>query len=270
MKKLSITAALFLTSNMAFGFSFSNLAEDILKTSTTLSTQTTTPSSTTSNLSNSVITDGLKEALKIGVEYGVKELSKKDGYLNNKDVKIPLPENLAKTESLLRQLGGDKIADDLIKSMNDAATQAAPKTATIFVDAVNKMNLDDARKILDGGDEAATEYFETHTSISLTQMIKPIVQMSMEDNNVAKHYDTFNDFYKNNMKETVESSSVMGMAKSFGVDAYIPSSSDENLDDFVTKKAISGLFSMIASKEAQIRKDPIAQTTSLLKSVFGN
>lgn len=271
MKRLStIVVLLLLTSSIAFGFDFSNLAEGILKTVTTPSPQTKTSQSTTSSLSNAVITDGLKEALKIGVEYGVKELGKKDGYLNNLDVKIPLPKNLAKTETVLRQLGGDKIADDLIKSMNNAATQAAPKTATIFVNAVNKMNLEDARKILAGGDEAATEYFEKHTSLSLTQMIKPIVQKSMQDNNVAKYYDTFNDFYKNNIKETVENSAVMGMAKSFGIDTYLPSESDEKLDAFVTKKAITGLFSMIAKKESQIRKDPIAQTTSLLKSVFGN
>ena len=270
MKKISLPLALLLTSNMAFGFDFSSLADSFMSSSTDSTTKTETKQTPDTALHNSVISDGLKEALKIGVDYGVKELSKKDGYLNNKDVKIPLPENLEKVESVVRGVGGDKVADDLIIAMNTAATQAAPKTASIFIDSVDKMSIDDAKKILAGGDKAATEYFEKHTSTSLSKMIKPIVQESMKENDVAKYYDKFNGFYKNNLKESVESSSLMGMAKSFGVDSYLPSASDEKLDDFVTKKAIAGLFSMIASKETQIRKDPVAQTTDLLKDVFGN
>lgn len=272
MKKTSTIMALLLSSNMALALDFSSLTKGLFDTKNTPSEKapTATASSSTSNLSNSVVTDGLKQALKIGVDYGVKELGKKDGYLSNSKVKIPLPENFAKTEKLIRSVGGDKVADDLINSMNAAATEAAPKTATIFVDAIDKMSMDDAKNILAGGDEAATKYFEKHTSTSLTEMIKPIVQKSMADNNVAKYYDTVNDFYKNNLKETVQSSSVMGMAKSFGVNEYLPSESEDALDDFVTKKAISGLFAMIASKESEIRKDPVAQTTSLLKRVFGN
>lgn len=269
MKNTSIIVSLLLSSNMAFAFDFSSLANDILET--TPAEKTTTESKqSSSTLSNSVVTDGLKSALKIGVDYGVKELSKKDGYLNNEKVRIPLPGNLAKAESLIRSAGGDKIADDLIDSMNAAATEAAPKTASIFIDAVDKMSMDDAKKILAGGDEAATEYFEAHTSTSLKELIKPIVQKSMADNDVAMYYDKATDFYKSNLKDTVESSSIMGMAKSYGADAYLPSESDEKLDDFVTNKAISGLFTMIGNKESEIREDPVAQTTSLLKSVFGN
>ena len=270
MQKLSIPLTLLLTSNLAFGFNFSSLTDAFSKATTTPSTKTESSQTPTSDLSNSVVANGLKEALRIGVDYGVKELGKKDGYLNNANVKIPLPENLAKVDTLIRKVGGDEVADDLIKSMNSAATQAAPKTASIFIDSVDKMSMEDAKKILAGGDEAATEYFEKHTSTSLTKMIKPIVQESMKENNVAKYYDKFNGFYKENLKKSVENSSIMGMAKSFGADEYLPSESDEKLDDFVTKKAIAGLFTMIASKEAQIRKDPVAQTTSLLKSVFGN
>ena len=270
MKKLSLITALLLTSNMAFAFDFSSFTDKLLDSKEETTKSETQTQTSTSSLSNSVVTDGLKQALKMGVDYGVAELSKKDGYLNNADVKIPLPENLAKAESLIRKAGGDKIADDLIKSMNNAATEAAPKTATIFVDAVDKMNMDDAKKILAGGNEAATEYFEKHTSTSLNAMIKPIVQKSMQENDVAKYYDTFNDYYKSDLKDVVENSSVMGMAKSFGADEYLPSNTDENLDAFVTQKAIDGLFKMIASKESEIRKDPVAQTTSLLKSVFGD
>lgn len=268
MTKNSLSLSILLTSNLAFGFDFTSFSDKLLKSSTTQNTQTQVAQSRTSDLSSSVVSDGLKEALRVGVDYGVKELSKEDGYLSNEKVKIPLPENLANIENAIRQAGGDEMADDLIESMNSAATQAAPKTASIFVDAVDNMSIDDAKKILAGGDEAATEYFKKHTATSLTKMIKPIVQESMKENDVAKYYDSINNFYDKNFKEALESSSYMSMVKSFGAERYLPSESDEKLDDFVTKKAIKGLFTMIADKESEIRKEPLAQTSSLLKDVF--
>ena len=269
MQVNSLLAALLLTTNTAFALNLSNFTEKLLDAPAASQTQKSQTPSSTSNLSDSVVTDGLKQALKIGVDYGVKELSTKNGYLNNKNAKIPLPKNLSKAESLIRKVGGQKVADDLIQSMNNAATQAAPKTASIFVDAVEKMNIEDAKKILAGGDDAATNYFENKTSAALTKMIKPIVAQSMKENNVAQYYDTFNNLYKTNFKAGIENSQLFGMAKSFGADGYLPSASDEGLDDYVTKKAIEGLFTMIASKESAIRKNPVDQTTSLLKSVFG-
>jgi hypothetical protein len=274
MKTLSILTTVAFVSTVAFSFDFSGLANDVLKANTTTDKPTTATTATTktstSSLSDATVTSGLKEALKVGVDFGVKALSQKNGYLDNADVTIPLPDKLAKAETLIRKVGGDKIADDLIHSMNSAATEAAPKTATIFVDAVDKMSIEDAKNILAGGSDAATQYFQKNTSTSLKNMIKPIIQKSMADNNVAQYYDTFNEFYTSNIKGLVENNSMMSMAKSFGADEYLPSESDAKLDDFVTQKAIDGLFKMIANKEAQIRKDPVAQTTSLLKKVFGN
>lgn len=266
MKIFSVLTSLTLASSIAFSFDISGFASDALKTAT----QTSTPTKTSSNLSDSTVSSGLKEALKVGVNFGVKALSQKDGYLNNADVKIPLPDKLAKAETLLRKVGGDKTADDLIKSMNDAATEAAPQTASILMKAIEKMNVQDAKTILAGDDHAATEYFQKNTTGSLQELIKPIVQKSMKKNSVAKYYDKFNGLYTSNIKGVTENSSMMGMAKSFGADEYLPSDKDAKLDDYVTSKAIEGLFTMIATKEAQIRKDPVAQTTSLLKQVFGN
>ncbi len=266
MKVFSVLTSLTLASSMAFSFDLSGFASDALQTATQPSPST----KTTSNLSDSTVSNGLKEALKIGVDFGVKTLSKKDGYLNNADVKIPLPDKLAQAESLIRKVGGDKVADDLIQSMNDAATEAAPKTTSIFMKAIEKMNMQDAKTILAGDEHAATEYFQKNTTSSLQEMIKPIVVKSMQQNSVAKYYDKFNGLYTSNIKGVVENNSLMGMAKSFGADEYLPSEKDAKLDDYVTSKAIEGLFKMIATKEAQIRKDPVAQTTSLLKTVFGN
>jgi len=264
MKIHKLIAGLFITSSLAYSFDLGSITKSVLE-----NVNSTTKSAETSTLDNSTVSSGLKEALKVGVNYAVNTLGKENGYLNNKEVKIPLPENLAKVETVIRSAGGDKIANDLINSMNKAATTAAPKTAEIFIKSIENMSLDDAKKILAGNDNAATDYFQNNTTKSLTDMIKPIVQKTMEENNVAKYYDLANNFYKNNVKSYVDSSSVMGYAKNFGVDSYLPGSSEQNLDDYVTSKAIEGLFVMIAQKESEIRNSTAAQTTSILKQVFG-
>lgn len=263
MKKMSLSLSLLFSSTLVCALDLGSLVQDAVKSTTS----TPTSSSKTSNLSDSLVTSGLKEALKIGVDYGVKELSKENGYLSN--AKIVLPKDMRTAEKLVRKAGGDKIVDDLVKSMNKAATTAAPKTAVIFVDAVNKMTLDDAQKILMGDKDAATEYFSKNTSSSLQKMISPIIKESMKENNVASYYDTFNKYYQSNAASLTKNSQLMGYAKEFGADKYLPSS-DADLNSYITEQAISGLFKMIAQKEGEIRKDPIAQTTSILKQVFGN
>ena len=261
MKKISVILALSIS--FAFAFNLGNFAKSVMSDSNLVS-----PKSSTSGLDNSTISSGLKEALKKGVNFAVSQLGKNNGFLNNSLVKIPLPENLAKTEKIVRKFGGDKIADNLINSMNRAASKAAPKTADIFMKAIDKMSLTDARKILSGNKDAATQYFKTHTSNSLEKMIAPIVDNTMKENSVAKYYDTFNGYYKNYGKKYVKNSGVMSIAKSFGADSYLPSDNPENLNKYVTNKAIDGLFKMIAKEEADIRANPVARTTSLLKKVF--
>ncbi|PLY07630.1 MAG: DUF4197 domain-containing protein [Arcobacter sp.] len=268
MKKISIAASIVLCSTLSFGFDLGSITKSVMDNVVNTPAKTST-TNTTTELSNSTVSSGLKEALKVGVDYAVKNLGANNGYLDNSLVKIPLPENLKKAETLIRSAGGDKMADDLINSMNTAATKAAPKTAEIFVDAIDKMSLTDAQKILGGDKNAATDYFKANTTASLKKMITPIIQATMKENQVAGYYDAFNNYYKQYGKGLVENSSVMGLAKNFGVDSYLPSSSDQNLDDYVTDKAIDGLFKMIASKESAIRSNPVEQTTSILKQVFG-
>ncbi len=158
------------------------------------------------------------------------------------------------------------MADDLIKSMNSAASQAAPKTADIFMDAISKMSLTDAQKILNSGENGATDYFKKNTTDSLKKMIKPIIQSSMKDNNVAQYYDMANNFYQSSAKPLLNNSAISGLAKNLGVNT---DNSSDSLDDFVTQKAIDGLFTMIGEKEAGIRANPLEQTSSILKQVFG-
>lgn len=268
MKKSIIASTLILSTTFVFALDLGSIAKGVLDTATTTN-QTKSTTQTSSNLSDSTVSSGLKEALKTGVKYATTQLGATNGYLNNSAVKIPLPDNLAKAETLIRSVGRDKMADDLINSMNSAASKAAPKTAEIFIDAIDKMTVTDAQKILTGGNNAATEYFKSNTSYSLKKAITPIIQETMKENQVASYYDTANNLYKSNTKGLTQNSQVMGLAKNFGVDSYLPGNSDESLDEFVTNKAIEGLFTMIAQKEAAIRQNPVEQTSSLLKQVFG-
>lgn len=263
MKKTILLSSLLCTS--IFAFDLKNIAGEVAK-NIPATTQNQSQSQSKSNLDNSTISSGLKEALKSGVTFATTQLGKKDGYLNNKNVKIPLPDNLEKAETIIRKAGGDKMADDLVKSMNNAASQAAPKTADIFMDAISKMSLSDAQNILNSGNNGATDYFKKNTTSSLKGLIKPIIQTSMKENNVAQYYDTANNFYQSSAKPLLNNSAVSGLAKNLGVNT---DSSSESLDDYVTQKAIDGLFTMIAEKEAGIRANPVEQTSSILKQVFG-
>jgi len=259
LKKL-LTTTIILTTSVSFAFDFNTLTKKITDN---------IPTSQENSLSQETIAKGLKEALANGITFATKELGTQNGYINNDLVKIPLPENLAKIETVIRKSGGDKIADDLIESMNTAATQAAPETTTILLEAVSNLTLNDTQKILSGDDDAATTYFKENTSSSLKKLIIPIIQKSMEKNKVSHYYQKTNQFYTSNLSSYVENSSTMNFAKNIGVDSYIPTKSDQNLDEYVTDKAIDGLFKMIAEKEAAIRKNPLEQTSSILKQVFG-
>ncbi len=266
-KKTSIILSLLLSSNLAYA-NWQDLAGSVLNSVT--QEKTTNPTTKSSSLSNSTISSGLKEALKKGVETAVNSLGKTNGYYNNSLVKIPLPDNLENIKAVVAKAGGEKYINDLELAINNAATQAAPKTADIFLKAIEKMSINDATKILNGQNNAATTYFKSNTLSDLKALISPIVKESISNNQVASYYQSFNSFYKSNLKAYVENNSVMSYAKSFGVDSYLPGNSDENLDEYITNKAIDGLFVMIEKEEKAIRENPVERTTSLLKQVFGN
>jgi hypothetical protein len=191
---------------------------------------------------------GLKEALEIGTSNAVKAVSKTDGYFGNQLIKILLPDNIQRTADVLGKMGYQKQVDDFILSMNRAAEKAAPKATALFVDAIKSMNFDDARKILQGGNTAATDFFKTKTSSRLHETFKPIVSSTMNQVGVTRSY-----------KE------MMGKADN------IPFVSKESmdLDNYVTDKALDGLFAMVGQEEQKIRTNPAARTTDLLKTVFG-
>jgi len=277
MKKILIISTLLLGLSSSQAFDFGGFMDSVkdavpaLKETVKSSNVNEKPATgTTSTLDSTSVANALKEALKEGVAYAVKELSKDGGYLNNPAVKIPLPEGLNNVEDMIRSMGGDTMADDFINSMNEAASKSTLKATPIFIDAIEKMSIDDAKKILAGNENAATDYFKLRTTDDLKKMMKPIIEETIEENNVASYYDTLNEYYDSSIKSVVENESVRDMAKNFGMEQYMPQgTTDEKLDDYVTRNAIDGLFKMIAVKEAEIRKNPVAQSSTLLQKVFG-
>jgi len=198
-------------------------------------------------LSSSKISAGLKEALTVSTGRAVATTGKPDGFLKNEAIKILLPNSLRTVGKGARLLGMGSQVDDLEIGMNRAAEQATPQAKHIFLNAVSKMTFDDARKILSGGDTAATDYFKRQTSAELTTAFEPIVHNSLVNVGVVKQYDAM-------MQNS--------LAGSLGGQNF-------NLDNYVVGKTLDGLFYMLGQEEMKIRKDPAAQTTSLLKEVFG-
>ncbi len=191
---------------------------------------------------------GLKEALAIGTENAVKAVSKRDGYFSNQMVKILLPDKIQKVADVVAKLGYQEQIDDFILSMNRSAEAAAPKATALFVEAIKAMSFDDARKILQGGDTAATQYFKDKTSEKLYDEFKPVVVANMNKAGVARAY-----------KEMLAPYESLPLVPKESID----------LDHYVTNKALDGLFLMVGQEEKKIRTNPAARVTDLLKTVFG-
>jgi len=199
-------------------------------------------------LSNDKIVAGLKQALTVSTGKAVASTGKPDGFLKNEAIKILLPEKLRTLGKGMRLMGMGSQMDELEVGMNRAAEQAAPKAKQIFIDAVTRMNFDDARKILSSNDTAATEYFRKQSTDELTTAFAPIVHQSMENVGVIRQY--------NQVMKSSAGSPLLG-------------SPNLNLDKYIVEKTLDGLFLMLGEEEKKIRHNPAAQTTSLLKEVFG-
>lgn len=216
---------------------------------------------------DSIQSDALRAALEQGVGYAVSTLGKKNGYLNDAKAKIVLPENLSTMEKFVRKSGGEKALDELVLSMNNAATEAAPKTVEIFFAAIKKMTIVDAQKILKSNDSALSEYFKKSSYGELEVMIKPIVTTMMDKNKVSYYYKQVRNTYEENSDAIPYKDSILSVGKSFGLDAYAP---PKELDAYVTEKAIAGLFIKIAQEEKKIRDNPLMQKSQLIRDVFGS
>ena len=198
-------------------------------------------------LPDTKIASGLKEALRVGTETTVKLTGKTDGYFANQAIKILMPSQLQTADKGLRMVGYGPQLDEFVLSMNRAAEAAAPGAKKIFGDAIGEMSIEDARKIWSGADNAATQYFRSKTSDRLTTAFKPVVDGALNQVGVTRQY-----------KE------LLGRAQS------IPFMKTESLDidRYVLGKSLDGLFVVLGEQEKQIRTNPAARTTELLREVF--
>ncbi|MDP9195920.1 MAG: DUF4197 domain-containing protein [Pseudomonadota bacterium] len=203
---------------------------------------------TTTSASRTDIAAGLKEALRVGTDQVVKTLGQEGGFNLDPAVHIPLPPALKPVDSALSQIGLRSLTDDLETRMNQAAEAATPKARQLFMDSIRQMTITDAKGILTGSKDAATQYLRRTMGPGLTQEMQPLIQQAMTQTGVMQVYD-----------------SVMGQY------ARMPFMPDvqANLTDYVTGKALDGIFYYVAQEEAAIRTNPAKRTTTLLKKVFG-
>ena len=205
-----------------------------------------------SGLDDSTVVKGLKEALATGTERAVNEVARPGGYFGDDLIKILLPGKVQRAADLVGKIGYQQQVDEFVLSMNRAAEKAAPVAAKYFGDAIRKMTVEDAKGILAGGDTAATKYFERTTRAQLFDAFKPTVTTTMDQVGTARAY-----------KEMIGKYETVPMASMLGTPSL-------DLDTYVTNKALDGLFVKVGEEEKKIRTNPAAQTTDLLRKVFGS
>jgi hypothetical protein len=223
------------------------------KTTTSTQKTATKKSTTTSKTTAAVPTESesssaLKQALDLGVKRAVDILSKPDGFLSDSQVKIPFPEDIKKVDNALRSVGLGKLSDDFVKELNQGAEKAVSLATPILINAIKSMSFEDATKILMGGENSATQYFESKTKDSLYSAFKPKVKEVLDQYGISKSYTSLMSKYNN---------------------LPLVTKANTDLNDYVTKETLKGLFVKLAQEESKIRTDAKARTTDLLKKVFG-
>jgi len=210
-----------------------------------------TPNKTSApSLDYNTIASGLKQALDIGARKAIDNVSKPGGYLTNQLIHIAMPPQLQQVSGLMHKFGLGDQADAFEKSMNEAAEKAAPAAKNILVSAIKNMSIKDANSILQGSDNAATEYFKKQTTEQLTNLFKPTIRNSLNQVGTTKYYNE--------------------LTGKFAALPLVGENINVDLPDYVTEQALNGLFTMIATEEKKIRENPAARTTELLKQVFSS
>ncbi len=200
------------------------------------------------SLSESDAAGGVREALRRGAEAAVASLGRNDGFLGNPAVRIPLPGGLEDAGKLMRTLGQGRRVDELVTAMNRAAEAAVPQARTLLVDTVRSISVEDALKIVRGGDTSVTDFFQRKTRTPLTAQFLPIVTQATEKVSLAEKYNR-----------------VASRAQGIG----LVKDEDANIQQYVTRKALDGLYWMIGQEEKKIRRDPVGTGSALLRQVFG-
>ena len=198
-------------------------------------------------LTTQEVAEGLKQALEQGASKGAAQASKEDGYYRNPKIRIPFPEDVSRVEEKLRQLGLGSEVDRFVMTLNRGAEEAAKEARPIFINAIRSMTIQDAWNILKGEDNAATQYLRRTTSDQLRVKFQPVISKSLDQVNATRYYGDIVSTYN----------------RLPGVQKVNP-----DLEDYATTKALDGLFLLIAEEEKNIRENPVARTTELLKKVF--
>ncbi len=240
MRRMLLLSAIVMLFSISGFAQFGDLVKDAEKT-------LNSPNRDTSGLSDTKISAGLKEALQVSTSNAVAHTGRHDGFLKNEAIKIMLPDKLRTVGNGLRMMGMGAQVDELEVGMNRAAEQATPQAKAIFLAALRRMTFEDARKILTGGNTSATDYFKRTSSADLTTAFTPVVKQSMRNVGVVKQYN----------QVLASAPGGTALAGSFDINKY------------VVGKTLDGLFYTLGEEEQKIRKNPAAQTTSLLKEVFG-
>lgn len=221
--------------------------EKILQQQTSSGSETGTP--VPAGVDTATLAKGLKEALRVGGERAIDQLAASGGFANHADVRIPLPGMLDSVAGLMRNYGLGAQVDAFEASMNSAAEQAIGVATPVFVDTLEQMTLDDAKRIYSGGDSAATEYFDEKTRAQLGTRIKPLVEQAMDQAGVMQAYQL-----------------LVGQAEQ---QVPLIKGMSPDVGQHVTDAALDGLFLRLAQEEKKIRQNPVARSTDLLKQVFG-
>jgi broad specificity polyphosphatase/5'/3'-nucleotidase SurE len=209
---------------------------------------TVSGSNSGNNLSNDEVIKGLREALTVGTNNATSLVSKTDGFYKNPSIKIPFPQDAIRVKEVCESIGMKPQVDKFVLTLNRAAEEASKEAAPIFINAIKSMSVSDGFSILKGADNAATKYLQDKTYSELKQKFKPIVKNALTKVEITKYWSPLITTYN----------------KTPGVQKMNP-----DLEEYVTIKALDGLFKMIAQEELKIRKDPAARITDLLKKVFG-
>lgn len=196
----------------------------------------------------SEVTQGLKEALSVGIKNAVFKTSQNNGFLNNSLIKIPFPQEASKIESTVRNLGLGNQIDQFVATLNHGAEEASKKATPIFVDAITAMSISDVYNVWRGDNNAATEYLRQATQVKLKAAFRPVIKEALNKVELTKYWNPIINTYNR---------------------IPLVQNMNPNLDDYVLEKTLDGLFKMLANEETKIRQDPAARVSSLLKKVFG-
>lgn len=201
-------------------------------------------------LSNDEVISGLKEALRLGTERSVQKAGAADGFWNDARIKIPFPPEAIKVKNTLTDLGMKKPVEDFERTLNKAAEEAAKEAVPVFVDAITSMSIQDGFNLLNGGENAATNFLREKTSAALRTRFTPVVQQATTKVALTSYWTPVANAYNTASLLT-------------GGQAV-----DPDLNAYVTTRALDGLFLLLADEEKKIRQDPAARATALLQKVF--